>query len=140
MSQRNVETVLEVYRAFRGRDRQSVLAVYDPDVEWNMDGYPAWPGKQSYRGVDGIEEFFRDWLHDFDGYEAEALDVLDLGDRVLVTVHDRARGKGSGVPIERHHAQVWSFNEEGRVTRIEVFESRDAALAAHRPSDQSTAQ
>ena len=83
----------------------------------------------------GVEEFFRDWLHDFEGYEAEALDLLDLGDRVVVTVHDRAQGKGSGVPIERYHAQVWTFSDEGRVTRIEVFESREAALEAHERSD-----
>jgi ketosteroid isomerase-like protein len=135
MSQQNIDTVLGVYRAFRERDRQAMIRVYDPQVEWNMEGYPTWPGRQSYRGVDGIEEFFRDWLADFVGYESEALDPLDLGDRVVVTVHDQAQGKGSGVRIERYHAQVWSFNEGGRVTRIEVFESRNAALEAHGGSD-----
>jgi ketosteroid isomerase-like protein len=130
MSQENVETVLRLYEAFRRRDTETVVAAYDPEIEWNMEGYPTWLGKRSYRGVDGVQEFFRDWLHDLDAFEADALDPLDLGDRVLVTVHDRARGRGSGVPIERYHAQVWTF-QAGRVIRIEVFDSREAALAAH---------
>jgi ketosteroid isomerase-like protein len=133
MSKENVETVLRVYEAFRRRDTDAVLAAYDPDVEWNMEGYPTWPGKQSYRGVTGIQEFFRDWLHDFEDYTADALDLLDLGDRVLMTIHDRATGKGSGARIERYHAQVWTFRD-GLVVRIEDFDSREAALAAHAPS------
>ena len=128
--------VRRVYEAFGGRDNESVLAAYDPNVEWNMEGYPAWPGKRSYRGIEGVQTFFRDWLHDFEGYEAEALDFLDLGDRVVITVHDRARGKGSGVPIERYHAQVWTV-EGGRVTRVEVWDSRESALEAHRASQKA---
>ena len=133
MSTENVQTVLRVFDAFRRRDDEAVFASYDPAIEWNMEGYPHWPGRQSYRGVEGIQEFFRDWLQDFDDYTSDALDPLDLGDRVLLTVNDRGRGKGSGVSIERYHAQVWTLRD-GRVLRIEVWESREAALAAHAPS------
>ena len=133
MSTENVQTVLRVFEAFGRRDNDAVLAAYDPEIEWNMDGYQAWPGKRSYRGVEGLQEFFRDWLQDFDEYTSDALDPIDLGDRVLVTVNDRARGKGSGVSIERYHAQVWTLRN-GLVLRIEVFDSREAALAAHAPS------
>jgi ketosteroid isomerase-like protein len=133
VSQENVETVLRAYEAFGRHDNDAVFAVYDPEVEWNMDGYLNWPGKRSYRGVEGVREFFRDWLRDFDDFKADALDPIDLGDRVLITVYDRAIGKGSGVPIERRHAQVWTFRDE-KVLRIEVFDSREAALAAHAPA------
>jgi ketosteroid isomerase-like protein len=130
VSAENVQSVLLAFEAFRRRDDDALFAFYDPDIEWNMEGYMHWPGKQSYRGVEGIKEFFRDWLHDFDDYTSDALDPVDLGDRVLVTVHDRAQGKGSGVTIDRHHAQVWVFRE-GRVLRIEVWDTRESALAAH---------
>ena len=139
MSQENVDAVLRAFEAFRRRDNEALFALYDPEIEWNMEGYLHWPGKQSYRGVEGVQEFFRDWLQDFDEYTSDALDPLDLGDRVVVTVNDRARGKGSGVSIERYHAQVWTLRD-GLVLRIEVFDSREAALAAHAPSaaDQAT--
>jgi uncharacterized protein len=138
MSQENVDTVLRMYEAFRRRDTDAVLAAYDPDIEWNMEGYVGWVGKRSYRGVEGVQEFFRDWLQDFDNYTSDALDPLDLGDRVLFTVHDRAQGKGSGVTIERYHAQVWTFRD-GLVLRIEVFDDREAALAAHAPMGRDRA-
>jgi ketosteroid isomerase-like protein len=132
VSQENVDQLLRIYEAFGRRDNESVFAEYDPDVEWNMEGYLNWPGKRSYRGVEGVREFFSDWLRDFDDFQADALDPLDLGDRVLFTVHDRASGKGSGVPIERYHAQVWTFRD-GKVVKIEVFDSRESALAVHPP-------
>ena len=134
MSQENVDAVLTVFRSFRGREDAPIFDLYDPDVEWNMEGYPAWPGQTTYRGVEGVQTFFRDWLHDFAEYEATAIDPVDLGDRVVVTVYDRAHGKGSGVPIERYHAQAWIFRD-GRVVRIEVWDSRESALAAHGASD-----
>jgi len=135
MSHENVDTLLRIYEAFRRRDNDAVLGAYHPEVEWNMEGYVNWPGRRSYRGIEGVREFFRDWLRDFDDFEADALDPLDLGDRVLFTVHDHAIGTGSGVPIERYHAQVWTFRD-GKVLKVEVFDSREAALAAHAPAGE----
>lgn len=129
VSQENVDIVMRVFAAFGRRDNDAVFDAYEPDIEWNMEGYEGWPDASSYHGIAGVKAFFRDWLRDFDDYGTAALDPLDLGDRVLITVYDRARGKGSGVQIERHHAQVWTFRET-RVARIEVFHSRAAALAA----------
>jgi len=131
MSRENVDTVMRLFAAFDCRDEDAMFEIYAPDVVWSLEHYSMWPDTPVYHGHEGIRTFFRMWLADFGSYETRALDPLDLGDRVVITVYDRAEGKGSGVPIERYHAQVWSFNEAGRVTRIEVFESRDAAVAAH---------
>ncbi len=125
----NVETVLSVFDAFHRRDGDFVFAAYHPDVEWNLESYSPWAEAPVFRGHDGILAFFRLWLEDFEGYEAEARDPLDLGDQVLITVYDRARGRGSGVPIERYHAQVWTFRD-GEVVRVQIFDDRERALHA----------
>jgi ketosteroid isomerase-like protein len=132
MSQRNVDTVLQVFEAFGRRDEEAMFAAYAPDVEWSLENY-AWPDTPVYRGHDGVRSFFRTWLLDFERYETKALDPLDLGDKVVITVYDRAQGRGSGVPIERYHAQVWIFHDE-LVRRVEIWDRREAALAAHRPA------
>jgi ketosteroid isomerase-like protein len=136
VSQENVDIVMRVFAAFGRRDNAAVFDMYDPDIEWNMDGYENWPDARSYRGIEGVKAFFRDWLRDFDEYETAALDPLDLGDRVRITVYDKALGRGSGVEIERYHAHVWTFRGN-RVARIEVFDSREAALAACEASAKS---
>jgi ketosteroid isomerase-like protein len=135
MSQENVQIVLGVFDAFRRRDTGAMFAAYDPDVEWSMEGYPNWPENKTYGGHEGIRTFFRAWLRDFDEYDTEARDPLALGDKVVVTVYDCARGQGSGVSIERVHAHVWTLRD-GRAVRVEVFDDRRSALEAVGLSEQ----
>ena len=40
MSQANVELVQEIYDAVARRDRETVLALYHPDVEWDFSRSP----------------------------------------------------------------------------------------------------
>src|SRR5438105_2462284 len=129
MPRDNVEAVLGVFDAFVRRDERGMFAVYDEDVEWSLERYSVWLDTPVCRGHEGIRTFFRAWLLDFEDYETKALDPLDLGDKVVITVYDRAHGKTSGVPIERYHSQVWTFRE-GRVIRVEVFDDRPSAEAA----------
>jgi ketosteroid isomerase-like protein len=135
MSKENVETVLRVFDAFDRREERAMFAAYAPDVEWSLVNYTSWPETPVYHGHEGIRSFFRTWLQDFERYETRALDPLDLGDKVLVTVYDRAEGKGSGVPIERYHAQVWFFRD-GRAVRVEVWDTREDALRTYAPEGE----
>jgi ketosteroid isomerase-like protein len=129
MSEENVQAVLNAFRAFQRRDEQTLFAGYAPDIEWDLSGYSPWTDQALFRGHDGIRSFFRQWLADFDHYETEARDPVDVEDRVVVTVLDRAIGKRSGAQIERVHAQIWTFRD-GLVARIQVLDDRSAALRA----------
>ena len=135
MSKQNVEIVLGVFDAFRRRDTDAMFAAYHPEVEWSLENYSPWTDATIYRGHEGIRIFFRMWLEDFEDYETEARDPLDLEGKVVITVYDRARGKGSGVPIERYHAQVWTLRN-GQAVRVEVFDDRRCALEAIGLSEQ----
>jgi ketosteroid isomerase-like protein len=134
VSRENVNVVLRTFRAFRERDDEALFANYASDIEWDLRGYSPWADQQLFRGHDGVREFFRQWLADFDGYTTEARDPVDAGDRVVITVVDRAVGKRSGVPIERIHGQVWTFRQ-GLVVRIEILDGRAEALKVVRLSD-----
>jgi ketosteroid isomerase-like protein len=134
VSRENVNVVLRTFRAFRERDDEALFANYASDIEWDLRGYSPWTDQQLFRGHDGVREFFRQWLADFDGYTTEARDPVDAGDRVVITVVDRAVGKRSGVPIERVHGQVWTFRQ-GLVVRIEILDGRAEALKVVRLSD-----
>jgi ketosteroid isomerase-like protein len=65
----------------------------------------------------------------------EASELIEAGDSVVVKVIQRAVGKGSGVePAEMEYFHVWTFRG-GKVIRLDVIRSREAALEAAGISD-----
>jgi ketosteroid isomerase-like protein len=50
MSKENVEVVREIYDAVARRDTETVLALYDPEVEWDFSGSP-------YKNVTGRDRY-----------------------------------------------------------------------------------
>jgi ketosteroid isomerase-like protein len=128
VSGENVKTVLSVFQAFGDRDG-AMFAAYAPDIEWDLREFSQWIYQPLFRGHDGIREFFRLWLAEFEEYEAEAQNPVDAGERVVVTIVERGRGKRSGVPTAREHGQIWTLRD-GLVVRVQQFDSRAAALKA----------
>jgi ketosteroid isomerase-like protein len=126
VSSENVDAVRRAFEAFERRDNEATLAAYDPDVEIeaHIDG-------QVYRGLDGVQEFFRDWLATWDELHSEVEEFIDLGDDVIAMMHVRARGRHSGAPVGRREAHLWTVRD-GRLARLRVFATRDEALEAAR--------
>jgi hypothetical protein len=91
------------------------LADLPKDFEWVVPGFP---GTQSARGPEGTLAFFRDWI--------------DQGgpDAILVLVDMRGRGRASGVPVELHFAQVWSFRDGVPVRMVFHTGAEEARRAA----------
>ena len=71
---------------------------------------------------------FRRWWGTFIDYYLET-EYIDAGQSVVVSIYERGTGKGSGLPIERRHVQVWTFRE-GLIVRIDFYPDREAALEA----------
>ena len=49
--------------------------------------------------------------------------------RVLSMQHIKARGSGSGIELEITSFTVWSFDEDGLVTRVEIYLPHEEARA-----------
>jgi ketosteroid isomerase-like protein len=131
MSQENVEIVREVYEASARRDRDAVLSLYDPDVEWDVSQHPM--GKVfeqgTRRGHEGLVGWFRDWYEVFEDFEHSLDELIDLGELVVSVGTDRGRGRSSGVEVARTICGVWTVRD-GKVVRVVWFPSREDALAA----------
>jgi ketosteroid isomerase-like protein len=131
MSRANVETVRRVYDAVARRDTRSVLALYDPEVEWDMSR-GAWgdlEGGGIHQGHEGLRSWFRKQYEVWEKWEDEPDELIDAGDHVVSVVTSRSRGRTSGVEVESHHAAVWTLRE-GRVVRVTWFPTREEALTA----------
>jgi ketosteroid isomerase-like protein len=86
-------------------------------------------GSQSYPGVAGFREAWRDWLEPYSSFSAETEDLVERGDVVLLLVRQRGTTKRDGVEIENASASVWRFRE-GKLARVEFYLDRAAGIEA----------
>jgi ketosteroid isomerase-like protein len=122
----NVATVLRFVDAFNRRDFDALVADTGPDVV--LHEWPDAPDAQSYRGPDGLRRALESWFESWEWMQVEVEAIEEVGDRVMTSLHQRARGKGSEVEVEIHAANVWTF-KDGTVTEIRLFTDRESALA-----------
>ena len=124
MSQENVELVrrgIESVEAF--------WALLDEDVVWDLGRDPPPDIHGVSVGRDSVIEASRRYWGTWDEYSLDADELIDAGSSVVVVVHERGRGRGSGAPFDRRWAQVWTFRE-GRIVRWELFGDKAEALEA----------
>jgi ketosteroid isomerase-like protein len=82
-------------------------------------------------GHDGVRAFWRQWLQAWESLEFKTVPE-DLGDRVVVDVRQRNRGRASGVEVVFHYFQVFTIRD-GKVTAVHVADNRADAVAASEP-------
>lgn len=90
---------------------------------------PGFPDAGAYLGPAEIRRYMLGFLEDWNQAAIEAEEFLEAGDSVVVAVHQRAAGKGSGIPVNMRYFQVWTFRG-GTVIRIESIRDRLDALRA----------
>jgi ketosteroid isomerase-like protein len=123
MSQENVERAKRALVAVGTADYDSALALMHPDIEL----FP--PGEQApHKGADSV----RRWMEPeaFAEQLIDPLDFIDAGDRkVIGKQHIKARGAGSGIELEITSWSVWTFDDDGLITRVEIFLPHEEAKA-----------
>src|SRR5215203_602130 len=127
MSRENVELYRRGIEAFNRRDLEAFLALADPDVvgvsrvlEIEAD---------SYRGHDGVRDWWRTLLDVFPDFTIEVLWVGESGKATVAGLRNRAHGEGRAAPLEE---LVWQVSEwrDGQVTRWQMYETEQEALEA----------
>ena len=131
MSEENVEIVRRVYEAVARRDTAAVLAAYAPDVEWDFSG-STWgdlTGRPVYRGHEDLRAFYREWYEAWGRYDESVEELIGAGEHVVVVATGRGRGRVSGAEVGWTQYGVWTI-QEGKITRVVWFGTREAALEA----------
>jgi ketosteroid isomerase-like protein len=126
MSQENVEIVRRDYVAFDRGDFAAILEDVDPEVA--VQAHPR-GDEGKYEGKDGFLRFMTDWIEPFEDFTQTPEEFTDAGDLVVVRVLQRARGKGSGVPVESHFWLLHSMRN-GKVIKLDLYDNETQALKA----------
>ena len=120
MSQENVEIVRRAFEAFAEDDLGGMLdLVADDLITIRPD-----PDGATYHGKEGFLQATADWIEGFQDWTATPRQFIDANDYVLVSVHQTARGEGSGVPVE---SEFWFlfFVRETKIAQVS-FHPREA--------------
>ena len=123
------------YAAANRRDFDSVLLGWDPASEYHPSGDLLPPDLETvFYGHDGYLQLWRYWLDAFEDIRWDPEEILDFGDRFLVTTQQRGRGSGSGVAVSEPVFQLFTVRR-GLVVRQEDFLDRLKALEAAAPRE-----
>jgi hypothetical protein len=117
-----VDAIRRENEAINGGDFDRAIELADPDVVLARTG-----GLAELRGAAAV----RAWMEP-DAFESQATELKSFetaANRVLTRQITRARGAGSGIEMELESLSVWSFNDDCKVTRVELFLMSDEADA-----------
>jgi ketosteroid isomerase-like protein len=119
--------------AFNRRDFALIAELLAPDFEFVSPMTTALRGEAGgtnlYRGVEGVRRFIAELDESFEDVRFETDEIRESGDRLLELTRLRARGRGSGIPVEQQFARIWEFRGE-KAARLHVYLDRAEALRA----------
>ena len=126
MSQENLEIVQRFYEAW-ARDESGPIELMHSEIEYVNPPGAVEPGTRRGRAafstaVQGVFDGWESWQVEPEQFRAE-------GDRVVVVLRYRARGRGSGVEIQGRESALWTLRD-GKVLRYAWFQRPTDALEA----------
>jgi ketosteroid isomerase-like protein len=115
-------TNVEIVDRFLSADVDEALSYAAPDIVWNpIEELPA-------QGHEAVRTSLARWKAEWDDYEVEPEEFADIGDRVVVTVRLRGRGRSSGVQIDARFYDVYTLRD-GKIVRMDQFTDRAEAIS-----------
>jgi ketosteroid isomerase-like protein len=122
--------IRQAYSAQNRRDYEAVLAGWDRTSEYRPSRDLMPPDLDAaFHGHEGMRQLWRYWRDAFEDIHWDPEEVLDCGDKILVTALQTGHGSGSGVAVSEPVYQLFTLRR-GFVQRQEDFSDRSQALEA----------
>jgi ketosteroid isomerase-like protein len=130
MSERtNVGVVQQAYEAFGRGDIPAVLDLLTEDVEWTFQGPSVIPFAGTFRGREGIEEFYSLVGETLEFEQFEPREFVAQGDMVVVVGYERSVVKQTGRRFEQEWAHVYTLRDD-KIATGRFFENTAAEVEA----------
>jgi hypothetical protein len=113
-----------VRRALRAR-RSEFSELFDPAIRLDLSERVFNP--DVYEGYDGLMRWRSDLREVWESYDSEVERLFDRENATVVVIHERGRGKGSGVDVDRRYTLLFRL-ARGRVREMRLYADLDRAL------------
>jgi ketosteroid isomerase-like protein len=129
VSQETVELLRHAFERFLAGRSDFGVDLLDPEVEWDATETPVPDAAQVYRGVEGVQQYWRDWLAAWESVQFE-YELLDAGDHVVALIDQRMVGRSSGVEVALgKYAHLYTFRGH-LIVHWKAYRSQSEALTA----------
>jgi ketosteroid isomerase-like protein len=71
----------------------------------------------------------QEWIDSFEDFRADAMEFIDRGEYVVVSLVLRGRGRGSDEEVALPETHVWKMRE-GKAVEVREYRTIDQALGA----------
>jgi ketosteroid isomerase-like protein len=102
-------------------------SLFDPEITHDQTNGLFLDGV--FYGQEGLRAAREEIESDWEDLTYELLDVVELGDRVLVLLRMRARVRDTQAELDAQVAHVWEFRD-GRAVRWDAYADHGSALRA----------
>jgi ketosteroid isomerase-like protein len=116
MTQENVDLLIASNAALNRGDVEGSLAGFHPDVEWR-DLMHAPDVPERIHGEAAVRGLMEVWVDAFDAFRADVTEYIEAGNYIVCVTHWRGTGRGSGIAVDVHSADVYEF-EDGSIIRV----------------------
>jgi len=131
MSRENVDTIREMFAVLNERGPHAATNAFGhllaPD--FGLEEAAGLPDPAAYTGREAFIANIAKLEESFKELRLEPLEVMDLGDKVVVVVSLSGRGRESGAPVEANFAQLWSLRD-GKAVSLHDYATKAEALEA----------
>ena len=133
MSQENLERIRRATEVLNRGElgpedvRRVATELLHPEVEWRDQR--ELPGATVHHGIEGVERHAAASQEALDYDTTDLIELIDADPCVVAVYRFHARGRSSGVPVERDAVWVYRFRGE-KADRVEIFGTKAQALEA----------
>lgn len=116
--------------AYNRRDLDAFLSPFDPGMEVHLVGHVDGVDVESrFEGYEGVTQFTDALDEVWENPRFEPRELIDFGDRYLLLINNRGRGRASGVLGEHSIALLMTWRR-GVAARADFYWNQDQALRA----------
>ena len=119
----NTATLVAAYEAFGRGDIPAIIAMNSTDTVWEIHSGPGSPLDGTFKGHDGLGEFFGLVGTVMEFAKFEMAPVAADGNMVIAMGEQEYTVKATGKTVTGPLVHVNTFDSDGKIIRFEEFES-----------------